>query len=83
MGGNRFARKSNFCNSAQNVTFRLLAVEIKESKGMNVPVRMKNKVKIQNLFWEEELLELGKTCPSGEMDLPDRSYFSRHLKTYV
>lgn len=45
MGGNRFARKSNFCNSAYDVTtFRILADEAKESKTMKVPVRMKRKV---------------------------------------
>lgn len=50
---------------------------------MKVPVRMKSKVQIQSLFWEEELVEIGLACPSGEMAHQDPSYFSRYCKTYM
>ena len=39
MGRNCFARKSNFCNSARNVTFRFLADKPKKSNVTRVPVR--------------------------------------------
>lgn len=44
MGGNSFARKSIFNNSAQNVTFKFLADEAKKSNMIKVPIKMKGKV---------------------------------------
>lgn len=83
MGRCSFAKKSNFCNSAQNVTFRFLGDKAKKSNVMKVPERNEEESVNLKPFWEEELVEFGLTYTSGERYHQDVPYFSRYCKTSV